>query len=483
MNTEVIQNEPSFTEEEARKYKLSLRECILGDRHFYKKVAAVVLPIIVQNTLSNIVSLLDNVMVGQVGTVPMSAVAIVNQLFFVVYLCIWGSLSGAGIYGTQYYGKGDIDGMQTTIRFKIVDIIFVLTVAILVFIFAGNALVKLYISSDTSPEDAAETLRLARQYMLIMLIGFIPFGFGQVLAGTMRESGKTMLPMKASITAMFVNFVFNALLIFGLLGFPKLGVCGAAVATVISRFVEFAIIAFGAKNKEKYPFFRGVLKNFRIPKESFIAIFMKSLPLLINECMWALGMAVLLQCYSVRGLAVIAAMNISNTIAQIFNEVFISLGNATSIICGQELGANRLVEARRSSWRIMSLSIVTCIGLGGILFMISSFIPHIYNVEPEIKEMASDFIKVLGICMPINGFANIAYFTIRSGGRVFITILFDSCFTWVVSVPAAYLLAHFTKIPVLEIYLFVSLLELGKCFVGFMMVKKGIWVRNIVQNM
>ena len=482
MNTEILKNEASLTEDEARKYKLKLRECVLGDRQFYRRVTAVVIPMIVQNTLSNIVSLLDNVMVGQVGTVPMSAVAIVNQLFFVLYLCIWGSLSGAGIYGTQYYGKGDEEGMKITIRFKVVDIIFVLTVAILVFIFAGNALVKLYIAGDTTPEDAAETIRLARQYMLIMLIGFIPFGAAQVLAGTMRESGKTLLPMKASITAMLVNFVFNALLIFGLLGFPKLGVAGAAVATVISRFVEFAIIAVGAMNREKYPFFKGVLKNFRIPRVNFNAIFMKSLPLMINECMWSLGMAVLLQCYSVRGLAVIAAMNIGNTVAQIFNEVFLSLGNATSIICGQELGANRLVEARRSSWRIVALSIVVTIILGGLLFVVAPFIPKIYNVEPEIKAMSSDFIRVLAVCMPINAVANILYFTIRSGGRVFITILFDSFFTWLISVPVAFILAHFSALTVLTIYIIVSLLELGKCLVGFIMSKKGIWVRNIVQN-
>lgn len=478
-----INNETFLGEEEARKYKLNLRECLIGDRKFYRRVTMVVLPMIIQNTLTNIVSLLDNVMVGQVGTVPMSAVAIVNQLFFVFYLCVWGSLSGAGIYGTQYYGKGDNEGMKITIRFKTADIIFVVTAAVLIFVLAGNALVRLYIASDTTPEDAAETLRLARQYMLIMLIGFVPFGAGQVLAGTMRESGKTMLPMKASIAAMIVNFVFNALLIFGLFGFPELGVAGAAVATVISRFVEFTIIAVGSLDREKYPFFKGVLKHFRIPRQNFCAIFMKSLPLMINECMWALGMAVLLQCYSVRGLAVIAAMNISNTISQIFNEVFISLGNSTAIICGQELGANRLVEARRCSWRIMSLSIAVCIGLGTILFMLAPFIPHIYNVEPEIKKMASGFIRVLAVCMPVNAFANIAYFTIRSGGRVFITILFDSCFTWLASVPAAYVLAHFTTFPVLMIYLFVSLLELGKCFVGFFMVKKGIWVRNIVENL
>ena len=474
-------DETKLSEAEAIQYKLSFKECAVGDRAFYRHVAVVVLPMILQNTLSNIVGLLDNVMVGQVGTLPMSAVAIVNQLFFVFYLCVWGSLSGAGIFGTQYFGRGDYEGVRTTVRFKLIDICFILIAAFLIFKLAGEALIKTYISADTSPEDAEETLRLSLQYMNIMLVGLIPFGLAQVFAGTMREAGKTFLPMIASIAAMFINFVLNALLIFGLFGFPEMGVAGAALATVISRFAEFGIIIGGALIKKKvYPFFEGVLRKFRISLADFMRIFMKSLPLLINETMWALGQAILLQCYSVRGLAVIAALNICNTVSQIFNEVFLSLGNSASIICGQKLGAGEYVEARRSAWRITVVSLCSCLILGSILFAISPAIPHIYNTENEIRHMASDFIKVLAVCMPINAFANIAYFTIRSGGRVFITILFDSCFTWFASVPIAYLLAHFTGLGVLWIYLIVSLAEFGKCVIGFILVKKGIWVRNIV---
>ena len=209
---------------------LTLRECLIGPKGFYRRVAVIVLPIIVQNTLSNVVSLLDNVMVGQVGTLPMSAVAIVNQLLFVFYLCIFGSTAGAGIYGAQFYGQGNLDGVRQTFRIKLVIGAVLTGGALALFLAAGQPMILSYIAAGTAPTDAAATLGFARQYLRVMLPGLIPFTVTQVYAGTLRESGQTTLPMKASIIAMAVNFVFNALLIFGLLGFPRLGVVGAGLA-------------------------------------------------------------------------------------------------------------------------------------------------------------------------------------------------------------------------------------------------------------
>ena len=206
--------------------KLTLRECLLGDRAFYRHVLLVVLPIIVQNTLTNVVSLLDNVMVGQVGTLPMSGVAVVGQLLFVYNLAIWGSTSGAGIFGAQFYGRGDMDGVRHTFRFKLLVSTAITAAAIMLFLAAGSALIGAYISADTSPADAAATLDYAWGYLRIMLVGLVPFGLTQCYAGTLRESGQTVLPMKASMLAMVVNFIFNALLIFGLGPFPRLGVAG-----------------------------------------------------------------------------------------------------------------------------------------------------------------------------------------------------------------------------------------------------------------
>ncbi len=469
--------------EEAIKYRFSLKEALIGDSQFYRRVAMVVVPMIIQNTLSNIVGLLDNIMVGQVGTLSMSAVAIVNQILFIFYLCIWGSLAGAGIFSTQFFGKGDMDGVRAAIRFKLLTAITILvTAAIILSTFGGN-LISLYIAADTPAADAATTLGLAKGYLGIMIIGLIPFSLTQVYASAMRESGKTTLPMKASMVAMCVNFVFNALLIFGLLGLPKLGVLGAAVATVISRFTELSIVVFGAhKPGSRYDFFKGLYSHFVIPHNLILPILTRSLPLLMNEFLWSLAQATLLQAYSIRGIAVIAAMNISGTISQIFNEVFLSLGNSTGIIVGQELGGDKLVSARRTAFRMAALSVASTLVMGSLLAIAAPFIPQVYNTEPEIRRLATRFIWIVALVMPINAYANVSYFTLRSGGKTAVTFLFDSCFSWAVSVPCAYILSRFTTLPALSVFTIVSFVEIIKCIIGFILVRSGVWVRNIVKN-
>jgi putative MATE family efflux protein len=413
----------------------------------------------------------------------MSAVAIVNQLLFVFYLCLWGAIAGAGIYSTQFFGKGDYEGVRYSMRFKIIMAFILCAGAILILYFAGPELISLYIAPGTPSADRAATMKYALQFLHIMLIGLVPFGITQCYAGVLRESGQTTLPMIASIAAMVLNFLLNLLLIFGYLGFPKLGVAGAGVATVIARMVEMLIVVWGAhRNKERYAFLIGVYDHFNIPKNMIKPILMKSLPLLCNEFLWSLGQAALLMCYSDRGIKVVAALNISNTISQIFNEVFLSLGNATSIVVGQELGAEHFANARRTAWRMAFLSLSSCLTMGFLLFLCAPMIPHIYNTEDAIILLATHFIIVVSICMPINGFTNVAYFTLRSGGKTFVTFLFDSCFSWTVSVPAAFVLTHFTAIPIIQVYLFICLLELIKCGIGFGLVRKGGWVRNIVSS-
>ncbi len=462
---------------------LTLRECVIGDRAFYGRVMTVVLPIIVQNTLTNVVSLLDNIMVGQVGTLPMSGVAIVSQLLLVYYLSIWGSTAGAGIFGAQFFGRGDMEGVKHTFRFKLIIASAITLGALALFGSVGRTLITHYIAADTSPADAELTMHYALDYLEIMMVGLIPFGLTQCYAGTLRESGETVLPMKASIAAIVVNFVFNALLIFGLCGFPRLGVEGAAIATVLSRFVELAIVLISVHRRhERYPYFMGVYRAFfDIPSELARGITSKSLPLLLNELLWSMGQAVLLQCYSVRGIQVVAAMNICNTVAQIFNTAFLSLGNATGIIVGQELGADRLMSARRTAWRMMALSFASCIVMGALLVLCAPFIPRIYNVEHSIRTLAAELICVCAVCMPLFGIANCSFFTIRSGGKTLMTFLFDSCFSWVVSVPAAYFFSRYSALGIVEVYLVVSTLDVIKCIIGITLLKKGIWVKNLVK--
>ncbi len=461
----------------------TLKNNLIGDKNFYRRVIAIVVPLIIQNTITNVVSLLDNVMVGSIGTLEMSAVAIVNQLIFVFNLCIFGGLAGAGIFSTQYAGANDNDGVRHCFRMKVYIGALMFVIASVVFTVFSNPLISSYLAEDTTPADAVATLGYGMDYLKIMVVGLLPFTISQIYASTLRELGETKLPMFASIVAIVINLAFNYVLIFGKFGFPRLGVSGAAIATVMSRFVEAIIIVVVVFVKRKnFPFIKGAFRSFYIPGKLCKNIFTKGSPLLINEFLWSAGMAVLLQCYSVRGLDVVAAVNISNTINNLFNVIFLSMGVALGVVVGQCLGADDVEEAKVSVWRLIALSIVICLVMGGIMALLAPYIPNIYNTETHVKEMATKFLYVVAGLMPVFSFSHCCYFTLRSGGRTILTFVFDSAFTWGIVVPFAYCLATFTELPIVPLFLLVQSLEFIKCIVGYILVKKGLWIRNIVSD-
>jgi putative MATE family efflux protein len=422
-------------------------------------------------------------MVGRVGTLEMSAVAIVNQLIFIFNLCIFGGLAGAGIFSTQYAGANDNKGVRYCFRAKFIIAFAMFALSIFVFLKFAEPLITMYLAEDTSAADAATTLKHATGYLDVMLIGLLPFAISQVFSSTLRELGETKLPMISSVIAIGVNLGFNYLLIFGKLGFPKLGVIGAAIATVISRFVEAAvIIIITIAKRKKFVFIRGAFRSLYVPKTLTKDILTKGAPLLLNEFLWSAGMAMMLQCYSVRGLSVVAAMNISNTVNNLFNVVFLSMGNAVAIMVGQHLGANQIKEAKDTAWKLIACTVAACAVMGGIMAFLAPIIPNLYKTEADVKIMATEFLFVVSAFMPLYAFAHNTYFTIRSGGRTGIIFLFDSAFTWGVSVLSAFLLANYTNLPILPLYIAVQSLEFIKCLIGFVLIKKGIWVRNLIND-
>ena len=453
----------------------------IGDRAFYRKLFSVLVPILIQNLITNFVSLLDNIMVGQVGTEPMSGVAIVNQLLFVFNLCIFGGLAGAGIFTAQYYGKGDNEGVKNTFRAKLYIALLAVFLFTAAFVLKGDALIRLFLHEGKEQLDLAATLGFGRAYLRVMLLQMPLFALCQVYSGTLRETGETLLPMKAGIIAVFVNLIFNYILIFGKLGLPALGVVGAAVATVIARVVECAIVlCWTHRHSARCGFVVGLYRSLRVPAPLAKRMLRLGLPLLVNEFLWSGGMTTLNQCYSLRGLEVISALNISSTISNLFFCAFIAMGNAISILIGQLLGAGELERAVDEDRKLIAFSVVLSLLVGGIMAAVAPLVPQIYNTTDSVKALACDLLLVGAAMMPINAFTNACYFTLRSGGKTIITFIFDSAFLWVIAVPAAFVLSRFSPMPILPMYITVSLLDLIKCAVGYYLVKRRKWVNNIV---
>ncbi len=457
----------------------------IGNRDFYKMVLMIAVPIMIQNGITNFVSLLDNIMIGQVGTEQMSGVAIVNQLIFVYNLCIFGGVSGAGIFTAQYFGQGNHEGVRQTMRFKLWMVIVLTSLTVMLFLGCGTNLISAYLKGDGSAESIAATLFHGERYLRIMLVGLPAFAAVQIYSSTLRECGQTMLPMKAGLAAVVVNLLFNYILIDGKFGAPALGVSGAAIATVLSRYVEMLITVLGVHRKSRgerapYSFVTGLYSTLKVPRELTLKIVRKGSPLLFNETLWAAGMAMLTQCYSVRGLNVVAGLNVSNTINNVFNIVFIALGDSVAIMVGQLLGAGKMKEARDTDNKLIAFSVMCCTCVALVMFVMAPLFPRLYKINDEARVLAKYFIMVTAFFMPQNAFLHATYFTLRSGGKTIITFLFDSVFIWCVSVVIAFVLSRFTGLPVIAVYAMVQLGDIIKCIIGFILVKKGVWLQNIV---
>lgn len=453
----------------------------IGDRAFYRRILGVAVPIIIQNGISNFVSLLDNIMVGQVGTVPMSGVSIVNGLLFVFNLCVFGASSGAGIFTAQFHGSGDQEGIRHTFRFKTLICFAIGVIGIGVFLVGGRPLIGLYLTGEGDAVMAEGAMAHGLEYLHVMLWGLLPFAIANVYASTLRETGQTMVPMVAGVTAVLVNLVFNYILIFGHFGAPALGVKGAAVATVLSRYVELAIVAgWTHRHPDKKPFITGAYRSFRIPRPLLRAIVIKGMPLLINEALWSSGMAVLNQCYSTCGLDVVPAQNISSTIFNLASVVFLALGNAVGIIMGQMLGAgNSEEEVRDANRKLVVVAIASGLVFGGLMASVSGLFPMIYNTTDAVRSLATSLILVNACMMPFSAYTNAAYFTLRSGGQTLVTFLFDSCFVWTCCVPLAYCLSRFTSLSIVPLFAICTGMELVKCAIGAFMIRQGKWIQNL----
>ena len=459
----------------------TFKQKYIGDRAFYHLVLTVALPVMIQNGITSFVNMLDNLMVGGIGTEQMSGVAICNQLIFVFNLCVFGGLSGAGIYGAQFSGKRDTEGVQNVFRFKFWLMGMLSALGVLSLHLFDGPLLSLFLHQGSKQGDLLLTLNCAKSYLAVALIGLPIYALSQAYASTLRETASTTLPMSAGIAAVVVNLIGNWVLIYGRLGAPKMGVVGAAWATVISRFVElFIILFFTHLRPETHTFAKGLYQTLKVPKALRGMIIRRGMPLLVNEALWSSGQSTLVQIYSTRGLAAVAGINISNTISMLFNIVFMSLGASIGIIIGNLLGAGEMEKAKDTNTKLTAFSVMSCMVVGGILAATSGVYPLLYNTTEEVRNIASSLILITSAIMPVHAYTNACYFTLRSGGLTRLTMVYDCCFVWCVCVSLAFGLCRFTSLPFVPIYAAVTSMEWLKALFGYCYVRQERWLRKII---
>ena len=460
---------------------LSFKDKYFGDKNFYKMTLTIAIPIIIQNLLTNLVSMADNIMVGQLGTNQMSGVAIINQLFFVFNLLVFGGMSGAGLFSAQYFGQKNHNGVRDVFRMKILIGITNIAISLSVMIFLHEPLINMFLHEGSSSGNIQETFNYAKNYLYIMVIGIAPFVISNCYSTTLKESGQTVVPMKAGVLAVVFDIVLNYIFIFGKLGFPAMGVVGAAIATVISRFVECGyLVIYTHMHSNDYPFIKHCYRTLKVPGSLVKKIIITGSPLMLNEFLWAGGLTLQTQALSTKGLATVGGLNICNTIGNISNCIFVTMGTTIAIVVGQLLGAGKLKEAKVTATRMAAFSLLISFGMIIILGLLGPVFPHFYNTTDEIRKLATKFIWAVAAATPFISLSNSEYFILRSGGKTIITFLFDSCFVCLVNVPVAMCLTKFTAIHIVGIFFLVNMLEGIKALIGFIMVKKDIWLNTIV---
>ena len=525
----------------------SLVKTFIGDKAFYRTLLVILLPLVVQQGFTSFVNMLDTLMVGSLGEESLSAVGVVNQILLVFNLTLFGGLSGISIFGSQFAGKNDVDGMRQSFRAKLYFGAAVLVIGIVVLATCGSSFIGAFMEAEKAPlsqitltpsvlqgmnsefgirnsefglwtagalpegmlasveggvevytvslQNLAETrvafaMQEGHDYLTIMLFGLLPFILVQCYAGSMREMGKTVAIMVASIVAILTNLVLNFLLIYGtreIFGITiwgaGLGVRGAAIATVISRFVEmFIVLIYAHLHQHKYVFLKGAFRNGYVPLSLLKRIAITGTPLLLNEVLWSLGMTFINQCYSTRGMTALAALNITSTAWNLFCIIMFAMGNAISIMVGQYLGRGDTKGARDVDTKLLFITVVSHIVLGAALAACSGFIPMLFDVSSKAQQLATRTLLIAGAALPIHAFLHGTYFTIRSGGKTFITFLFDSAYTWAVPAVLAFCLSRFTDMDVVSMYFCIQFIDTIKLIIGLMMLRSDFWANNIVAD-
>ena len=463
----------------------------IGDKAFYRTVMIILLPLVVQQGVTSAVNLLDNLMVGSLGEESLSAVSVVNQILMVFNLSIFGGLSGVSIFGAQFAGKGDVDGMRQSFRAKLYFGVAVVIIGIALLWGFDETFIGLFLEGETDAARRAFALAEGLDYLHIMLVGLFPFMLVQAYAGSMREQGKTVATMVASVIAILTNLVLNFLLIyetremsvfgasFTMWG-AGMGVRGAAIATVISRYVEMLVVLIYAHaHQDRYIFLKGAYRNGYVPLKLLKRIAVTGTPLMLNEVLWSLGMTFINQCYSTRGMTALAALNITSTAWNLFCIIMFAMGNAVSIMVGQCLGQGDKQGARDTDNKLLFITVVSHILLGGLLALSSGVIPHWFAVTDEAKHLASQTLVIAGLALPIHAFLHATYFTIRSGGKTLITFLFDSVYTWCVPAVLAFVLSRYTGVSVVMMYFAIQFIDVIKLVIGLFMLRSDFWANDL----
>ena len=449
-----------------------------GPLSFYREALAIALPVMLQQFIMSMVSLIDNFMVAGLGDISMAAVNVTNQINFIYIVIINTICQAGGIYLAQFRGAGDQEGMQHAFRFKV---IFAATAAALYFTLCRTIPGGMIAMMTTGNAAQAEIISVGSGYLKLVSWTLFPIAISSAIGTSFREISRPKAPLFISAAATVVNTIGNWILIYGNLGAPRLEVAGAAYATIIARFFELAVFIIYASSA-KAPFFVGLTKLFHIHQKLITEILGKSAMIFVSELSWVSSETIMTAMYNRRGGAeVVAGMAAGWTIANIFFLLFGGIWTSAGVLVGGALGAGKLNEARRRAEWLKSGSVAAglIIALPGAALS-ALLIPLVFsNLSAAARMNSIGLVLVILVYLPLWGLLNIQFAISRSGGDTALGMYVDLSVNTLLFVPGAFILSLLTSMQPVPMFALLKLTDIVKYFIARHFLRKERWVRNL----
>lgn len=458
---------------------------IWNDKPFLKRTFAITIPIVLQNLLNTLVNLVDTLMIGQLGETSIAAVGLANKLFFVFALLMFGVSSGSSILSAQYYGKGELINIRRVLRISLI----IGMGGSMLFAVPGLFAPEFVMSIFTPLEG---TISEGAKYLVIIVFSYPLTAVTMTYISILRSMNYVKLPVIITTVSILVNVFFNYALIYGHFGFPKMGVAGAALATLIARIVECVVLLILIYSHKAGDGKLGDFVHLKYDKakekgKAFInrAFLVKYLstasPVIANEFMWGLGVTMYSLVYGRMGDAATAAITITNTVEQVALVFFFGICHAAAVILGNELGSDKLDMAEEHAKNYIAMMFSLAIVGAVVVLAIRNPVAALFDVSDEVLNYVRLCITVFALYMPIRMLNTLFIVAIlRSGGDTKATFLLDTTGVWLIGIPMAVLGGLVLKYPIYIVYAMILIEEFYKLVLGYLRYMKKIWLRNIV---
>lgn len=442
---------------------------------FVRHLLALSFPIMLQNLLISSVSFIDTLMISLIGEQELAAVGLANQVFFLISLFFFGVSSGAAIFFAQYWGAGDQLNMHRILGIALLFSLFGACICSFFSMAFPQTILRIF-------TDDAAVLTEGATYLTIVGISYPFTAVVIIYSAALRSSGDAKTPLYTSAFSMGLNILLNYLLIFGKWGFPRMEVAGAAWASLISRTCEMVCLLSIIYGKKLAPAAK-VRSMFSFSRSLAGRYFVTCMPVILNETFWSLGMTTYKVAFARLGVDVIASVNVSEAIQGLFFVVLMGISNASAIMIGNRIGENRLETARLYASKLLKTAVAAGILLGGLLVILSPWLPLPFHLSAPIHRMTSRSLRSLGLLVPIKAFNMVLIVgVLRSGGDTRFSMITELAGVWCIGVPCAFIGALVLDMPIYYLYLFIGLEELFKCIIGAKRVHTGKWVNRLTTD-